>query len=225
MRETAECASPSSVWGRRYASEEQCSERTRLACMGWAALPDTRLSAVAIDACADEIAAADCPQVTASFYSYESRLPVCLRGSGAREVGAACVSDAQCRSSACNATEERGRCATSPSEIVVFGYEGDVCEEDYDCHQFLACVEGVCSFKACAEPGCGDQSAACGGFGNPPNCPLGTECSNANDFGLGQCKPYALDGETCDVYAGPPCLYPARCADETCQLPEKLSCP
>ena len=220
------CTIPTEL-NRRYVNDEQCRERSALACRGWATLPGSNLDAVTVTSCAAEIVSADCRQATSLFW-WESELPWCL-AAGKRADAEACASGAQCQSRHCAIVDGCGKCAAVRVSTLIDGHAGDACDDpSVVCVRSTSCMDGVCTETECPVEGCHDSGAVCGfpigGLGDTVYCGLGTECKNANDMGRGTCMPYVADGEACADWAGPPCLFPARCVDDVCRLPDDLDC-
>ena len=121
-----------------------------------------------------------------------------------------------------------GHPSASPFSI---GHAGDACDDrTLTCLPSTSCTDGTCTPIECPVEGCHDLGSLCGtplsgGLTDNVYCELGSRCKKMNDLGRGTCTPYAADGETCgDDWAGPPCLFPARCVDYVCRLPEDLDC-
>jgi hypothetical protein len=222
------CHSPS-AHKNRYLTHADCVERQTLECTEWADLPATNVTASNVSTCAAEIAAATCGDIGPLFYSWVARFPFCLPA-GTRPDGDPCASDAQCAGRSCpNSYAETCSICETPEEWRLDGLrEGDPCTPGGECNSPLACENGFCTLPLCETPGCNDFGYFC--TGNPQlnpearNCELGTECSNANDMGRGQCIPYAADGEPCDTFTGPQCQSPAGCIDGWCRLPTERDC-
>jgi hypothetical protein len=217
----AGCASPAGA-GRRFSSDAECRERWELACTSWVQAPDSKIGIADVAACSTQIEmAAGCGAVSSIFLS-SSRLPWCLRIPGARNEGASCSSDAQCATSFCAVAEGIAACGVPFPEPA---FENEPCSVSVPCAATLQCEKDQCGRATCEAAGCYDPYASCGGIDDPARlCPVGTECVNRSDRGTGQCAPYAMDGQACGSHAGPTCLFPARCIDGFCTLPEKRAC-
>jgi hypothetical protein len=157
--------------------------------------------------------------------------------------GASCGVDADCQP---QMTCLNGTC-------VLYGQEGATCSATAPCRPDLGCVGGTCgtpstvgtacqssaecdqingsfcdpSSKQCATVGFGQPSGPCGLVGSQivicqgPGSLCGGEAAPSYE---GKCVPFAMDGTSCDVDAGPLCDVAAVCSGGTCQLPNPASC-
>jgi hypothetical protein len=213
--------------GQRFVSETECRERWELACTGWLQVPDGKIALADVAACSAQIEATECGPVSAIFLGTSSQLPWCLRIPGMRKEDALCTSDAQCATSFCGVTGSasgttKATCRVQPPEPA---YENQSCGDSVPCASTLTCEDGRCGRTSCGDSGCYDWFASCGGLDDPAFlCRPGTECAAKNDRGTGRCVPYAVDGQACGRYDGPTCLFPARCIENVCTLPEHLAC-
>jgi hypothetical protein len=223
------CDAPVLGLGRRFESELSCRDAYRVACTIWSASSDSGLSPARVSACATEIDGVQCRAIEATLYTSVSSLPWCLTGFGARDIGQSCRLDSECGSGTCSGTLDAAgcrKCTAPPAWVSSYAYEGEACDATRFCASFLRCESAVCARPVCDVPGCLDYGAACGGLASPASvCPRGTQCTNMNDLGTGQCKAYAAAGETCDPFTGPLCGFPSSCEAGICVLPVAGSCP
>lgn len=226
----SECEAPTDR-NARYATEADCRARTELACVDWSTLPGTAVTPLALTECTESITQAPCSDIRPVFHSESelsaSDLPYCLPD-GLLDGGAPCATGAQCQTRYCSAaTDGCGACTLPIDFRINEAHEGEPCTNPYDCASVLACEAGTCIQPSCATAGCLDSGYLCTGVTETTShdCPLGTHCVGQNDLGSGTCAPYAAEGAACDRYYGPPCQYPAQCANGTCLLPHELHCP
>lgn len=223
-------------FGDAFGTENTCVERTSLACASWQALPGTRATAEPLLACAQELAALPC---RTSTHTLTHSAGGCDLTAGSFAAGLGCEQYVQCQSEECRA----GVCA-EPSAEAPAPEPGDPCGTG-GCGDDLVCFEDLCTPPALEGEPCGPDLPACAPYAeltcddasvcapHPTTsgacgaraggleyraCAEG-ECVGRNDFGLGHCQAYAEDGETCEAFAGPACLYPALCVDDRCQVP------
>jgi hypothetical protein len=234
-------------FGDSFGTQARCVERVSLACRGWGLLPGSRATTAAIERCAATIASLDC-RVSTQTLTREAPTCEFNRGSLDQgtpcELHLQC-SSGNCLSS--GADVANWECST-PGVDSPAGADplGAPCASASDCGVNLVCFEGVCGAPALLGEPCNAQAPACaeyaelrcdesgtcaphptlqGACGNRAidnggfaACETG-ECVARNDFGLGRCESYADDGAACDPYAGPVCLYPARCMNYLCRVP------
>lgn len=218
------CAAPSGGTGKRFASEASCRERYTLACHEWAELLKRSIN-VELAACVPALNLATCQEITDVFWRRQADVPECLRTLGTQPSAAPCRSEVECESGRCSSATACGTCTPPVDPQILSGLEGEACNPR-SCEPYLSCEAGICRSLPCDEPGCHDWGRACSGINGPrSDCPQGTECLNQSDMGNGLCLAYAADGEACAHWAGPPCLFPARCIDARCTLPSERRCP
>ena len=233
-------------FGDAFGTEERCVERTTLACRGWGLLPGTTASPAAIDKCTAEFAARDCRTSTQTLTRPTAG---CAFASGTLGADATCVAALQCASGTClsgGPDAALWKCAAPAVDPPPVPELGTPCATASDCRPDLVCWAGTCQAPALLGEACGAERPACAEYAELRCDEAGTcsphptspsacgdraidnsrfaacetgECVGRNDFGLGHCAPYANDGAPCDPYAGPACLYPARCMNKVCRVP------
>lgn len=223
------CAVPPDGIALHFGDEATCVERYALACEGWVGAPDANLAPSDAANCAERAGTMSCSEVQRAFSSTWLVLPDCLRVPGVRQAGAACRFDAQCESLYCESSGQGcGTCAEQQGNLrpVV----GEACEEGRACeNQFLTCQDEVCTAATCENGRCPPPLSAvgrgCGGLEeDAASCDFGGLCLSQNDMGSGVCTAPVRESETCDTWEGPPCLFPARCIEGVCTLPQSVSC-
>lgn len=234
-------------FGDSFGTQATCVERVTLACRGWTRLSGTRATPAAIEICAADIGARECRTSTQTLTRPAPGCQF-ERGSlvtgAACEAHLQCASG-NCLSS--GADTANWKCS-APGIEPPAGPDplGASCVTGSDCGVDLVCFTGVCQAPALLGEPCGAGAPACAEYAElkcgesgtcVPHqtsqgacgkraidnagyaaCEIG-ECVGHNDFGLGHCQSYADDGAACDPYAGPVCLYPARCMDHLCRVP------
>lgn len=161
--------------------------------------------------------------------------------------GGACGVDqsARCRE---GSTCLRGACTRLPKTGAACASSGPPCIDGSDCEGGF-CTSPYASTGPCGGTAC---SAATGSYCSrgtdcvplkvaPPNgscgnvegastpvpvmCPAEQGCVGQNDFGSGQCQTKVREGEACNDFEGPSCLYPAICVAKRCVIPAACTLP
>jgi hypothetical protein len=132
----------------KYGDEATCESRLKSQCVLGLAAPNTGATAASREACAQSLAAEDCP----TFDGTDESDP-CIPPAGTLAAGAACGVSAQCQSSYCAIAvgSACGTCATAPAA-------GDSCTATNECggRSGLVCVHatGTCATAGVANATC-----------------------------------------------------------------------